>query len=126
MKFLMSHESDFVLITIDEPVLREAHLRDISEKVAHFTSQGRSNFIVDMTELKLMDGRAVSTFVSCRLKAKSGSGDFVLANVSEYVMNLVGITNLVKVFTITKTVEEAQALFQSQLQRVKLKAREDL
>lgn len=110
MQYKYTHDSDVVLITIDEPLQSNAQINDLVEKVQHFTKQGKAKFVVDLGELASIDTRALGTLVSCRLKSKRAGGDFVLVNVPEAIMSLIGITHLIPIFTIAKSVKEGKEL----------------
>lgn len=106
MQFKYKPDSDIVLITIDEPALNDAQTKDLADKVAYFVKTGKPNFIVDLKDIKYLDSRTVGSFVMCRIKAVKERGDFILANVPEQVMNLMGIAHLLPVFTIVESIDE--------------------
>lgn len=114
MQFNLSPSNAIVVIIIDEPILSEVLMRDLTEKVLHFIEQGRAKFILDMSNLKFMNSAGVGAFVSCLLKARRKGGDFVLVNIPEFIMSLLGITHLIPVFTIANSIEEGKATFQGQ------------
>lgn len=113
MQFNLDSWDDTVLIVIDEQILGETLVNDLVEKVIRFIDLGKTNFIVDMTHLKSMNSIGISGFISCLLKARKKGGNFVLVNIPEFIMDLLGITHLLPAFTIAETIEQAKAIFKA-------------
>ena len=105
--------NDFVLVIINEPILEEAHMKDLIDKVAYFIKQGKVKLIIDMTQLKSLDGHVLGILISCLLKARRNGGEIILANIPENINDLLGITHLIPMFIIAKSVEEAKTKFKS-------------
>jgi anti-sigma B factor antagonist len=56
--------------------------------------------VLDLTELTYMDSRGLGTIIRLFVSAKAAGCDLELVNVGERVRQLLGLTNLLSIFTV--------------------------
>ena len=81
----------------------EAIIKEVEEKIAN----GGSAFILDLEKLDYMNSSGLNVFVSILTKARNNGGDVIICSVPEKINQLLIITKLNSVFTVTKSVKEA-------------------
>ncbi len=80
-------------------------LQGIEEQV----STGKNRFILDLSHLDYMNSSGLNVLVNILTKARVAGGEVAIANVSPKVEQLFLITKLHTLFTISESVEKAEA-----------------
>ncbi len=71
---------------------------------------GFQNFILDLSDLKLINSSGIGVFITLLTKARKKEGDVVIVNPSSYIQNLLMITKLNSIFQIFDTNIEASEM----------------
>jgi anti-sigma B factor antagonist len=111
MDFTITQDGIVNIVTLKGSLLADVQTREILDKVSGLVQDGKTNFIVDMNQLKFINSSGLGMLLTCLLKARKNRGDLVLANVPEQVSNLLNITKLSSVFTTVESVEDAKSKF---------------
>ncbi len=77
----------------------------ISDIDRHLTA-GELKIILDLGDLKYINSSGLNVLINILTKARKNGGEAVIANVSAKVRELLVITKLNTVFTVTDTVEK--------------------
>ena len=72
-------------------------------------SKGNLRIVMDLGDLKYINSSGLNVLINILTKARKNGGEAVIANVSAKVRELLVITKLNTVFTVTETVEKALA-----------------
>ncbi len=83
----------------------------IIDDVQKFSEEGQHNFILELSELKYMNSTGLNVLINVLTKSRKNGGELVICGVSKKVQELLLITKLNSVFTVTETTEEAIAKF---------------
>ena len=75
--------------------------------------EGHNKFILELSELKYMNSTGLNILINLLTKTRKNGGDLVISGISKKVKELLIITKLNSVFTVTDTTEEAVARFNS-------------
>jgi len=89
----------------------------IIEEVTCLISEGKNNFVVNLSEVPYVNSIGLSFLISILTRARSAGGEVLIANVSDKIKQILLMTRLQAMFTVTNSVEEAVAHF-SQLTKV--------
>lgn len=85
----------------------ETLLEEISDQVL----DGANHFVIDMTEFKYMNSTGLNVLVHILTKARKSGGEAVICCMPDKIRELLVITKLNTVFTITDTLEGALEQF---------------
>ncbi|HXH18363.1 MAG TPA: STAS domain-containing protein [Chitinophagales bacterium] len=112
--FAHIHERiDYSLITLKGVSFESEQISQINNEVSRLIERGKKNFIVDLSELKIMNSTVSSMLLISLKKARAAGGDLILANVPDLVARQLDIVKLTSVFTIARTTEQAQLKLKS-------------
>jgi len=99
-------QDNIAIVKISDKLLsdyqREGILSPIEEKI----DVGISLFILDLSELKLINSSGLGILITILTKARKAGGEAILTGINEQISKLLVITKLTAVFTTTKTIEE--------------------
>ena len=103
------HEATQVVQVYD--LINELENKVILKEVRQRMSSGFSEFIVDLSELDFMNSVGLNFLISVMTSSKESGALLAVANANTQIVNLLEITKLRKMFTLTQSVEEAFQLF---------------
>lgn len=73
-------------------------------------------FVVDLSEMEYMNSSGLNVLVNILTKVRNAGGEMVICSVSERINELLVITKLNTVFSVTDTFEEAKILVSKSMQ----------
>jgi anti-sigma B factor antagonist len=85
---------------------------DLRNAVHTLLDQGRKKLVLNMEELKYMDSSGVGELVSTYTTVSNRDGQLKVANLSSKILDLLQITQLLQVFDVHTSVDEAVADFE--------------
>jgi len=74
-------------------------------------SQGKAKIVINLGEVDYMNSAALGSLISARKAAKEKGGELKLANLQSFVMEVFKKSQLVQVFNIIDTVDNAVKSF---------------
>ncbi|MSP70254.1 MAG: anti-sigma factor antagonist [Bacteroidetes bacterium] len=74
---------------------------------------GIKNFILELSELKYMNSTGLNVLINVLTKARKNGGELVICGISKKVNELLLITKLNSVFTVSESTDEAILKFNS-------------
>ncbi len=101
------HEHSAIQVVQVNSLFNELENKIILEDVKKRMAQGFNEFIVDLSELNFMNSVGLNFLISMMNNSKASGSYLAVANANEQVINLLEITKLKKMFTLTQSVEEA-------------------
>src|SRR3974377_1839930 len=75
------------------------------QEVNDIISNNHVRFVVDLGELKYLNSSGLTILIQILTKARKAGGEAVIAHVSKRIKDLLVITKLNTIFTITESVE---------------------
>ena len=84
----------------------------LQEQVEAFIEKGQGKFLIDLKDLKHLSSAGVGLFSAIILDLHRHHGHVVFINLSEQVYEILQLTNLLEIFTIASSQEEAIALLE--------------
>jgi anti-sigma B factor antagonist len=77
-----------------------AGVTDILDSQVHPLIPGSKRVILDLTDLATMDSMGLGTIIGLYVSAKSAGCSFEMINIGKRILQLLGFTNLLNVFTV--------------------------
>lgn len=81
----------------------------LREQVAHLLAEGRTDLVVDLTDVSFMDSTGLGLLVGTLKRVRLAGGRLGLVVTSERILKVLRITGLTEVFTIHDTLDAALA-----------------
>jgi anti-sigma B factor antagonist len=81
----------------------------ISDEINSLSENGQNKFILELSEMKYMNSTGLNVLINILTKSRKNGGDLIICGVSKKVQELLLVTKLNSVFTVTETTEEAIA-----------------
>lgn len=106
MDFALDQQGNVTVITLKGSLLADVQTKDILHHVTTMIESGKTQFVVEMKDLKFINSSGLGMLLTCLTKARKAGGDVILANVPEQVSNLLVITKLNSIF---KTADDLKA-----------------
>jgi anti-sigma B factor antagonist len=104
------------VLTLTGNFLCEPDKFRVKEHIAGLLAEGMRKAVVDLTEVKCVNSEGLGTLIMALTSFRKAGGDLRLAHVSEMVYTTLTITQLIKVFRIYKTVDDAVLSYQHEMQ----------
>lgn len=87
--------------------------QELMDLVTRLSEEGQNKIILELSELKYMNSTGLNVLINILTKTRKNGGDLVIAGISSKVHELLLVTKLNSVFTVTDTTEDAVARFNS-------------
>ena len=87
--------------------------QELMELVTRLSEEGQNKIVLELSELKYMNSTGLNVLINILTRTRKNGGDLVIAGISAKVHELLLVTKLNSVFTVTDTTEEAVARFNS-------------
>jgi|ERR1041385_1379463 anti-sigma B factor antagonist len=86
----------------------------LMDAVTKLSEDGQNKFVLELSELKYMNSTGLNVLINILTKSRKNGGDLVICCLSKKVQELLLVTKLNSVFTVTETPQEAVAKFNVQ------------
>ncbi|HEU4719492.1 MAG TPA: STAS domain-containing protein [Bacteroidia bacterium] len=100
-----------VVLSLYGELIDRTQSQDFVSLTESFFEEGKNRFILDLSELRYMNSSGLNLLITLLTRSRKNGGDLILCGISQKVRELLLITKLNSVFTVTDTVEEAAARF---------------
>jgi anti-anti-sigma factor len=102
-------EGEIVLVTlVDRSILDVAVLHQIGEEIGGLIdARPEPRLIVDFSEVELLSSSGLSVLIAIHKKIRAKDGKLCLAGMTTRVHQIFTVTQLDKIFTIHRTIQEA-------------------
>lgn len=110
MAFTFEHEliNGLVYFKLNGDLIEKSQAQELLDQADEFISEDKRKFLIDLEGVKYMNSSGLNALISLLTKARKHGGEAVIANVSPKVKDLLIITRLNTVFTVTDNAEEAK------------------
>jgi anti-sigma B factor antagonist len=113
MEFVTSETPDGRLVIVEGPDRLEANISDDFRKMINrLVDEGKSCLVINMEKTEFMDSSGLGALVSRIAATRASQGDVRLACASPFILNLLKITHLDKVFKCFEDVTSAIKSFE--------------
>ncbi len=109
MHLKVTHSAGVSVVHLEGDFLLEPQQDKLREKIHELVEKGSKNFIIDLTSVKHINSCGLGSLVCAYTSARKVEGNLRLAGVGTAVQELLNITQLVKIFDVFPTLEQALA-----------------
>ena len=107
MEILKREESGIMILSPTGKMTITNQATDIYTEVKELLQDGHSKIIVDMGKISFVDSSGLGQLIAIRSAVQNKKGTLVLAALTPNTEELMKITKLLSVFSITPTIQEA-------------------
>jgi anti-sigma B factor antagonist len=86
---------------------------ELMDLINRLMEEGHTRFVMELSELKYMNSTGLNVLINVLTKSRKNGGDLVISGISRKVQELLVVTKLNSVFTVTDTADEAVARLNS-------------
>ena len=104
-----SEESGIHIIGMWGELVDRAQANKMLEYIEEHLNKKELKYIFDLSELKYMNSSGLNVLISLFTKIRKEGGEMVITNVNKKIQELLIITKLTTLFTVTESKEKALA-----------------
>jgi anti-sigma B factor antagonist len=113
MRFKDKIEDGIGVLTMKGKLLGYPETEDLHGEIKSFLGQKVDKIVIDLNGVSWMNSMGVGSLMRCLTTVRNAGGDLRLARMSEKARSVFVITQLISIFKIFETVNEAVASFKS-------------
>ena len=106
MGLKIEYKEGYVLVTPNEEI-EVYNIAEIKESIFEIVERGNNKMVMNLENVEYIDSSGLGALVTLLKKLRSGNGKLVLVNPKSSVKQILGLTNLDKVFIIKNSMESA-------------------
>lgn len=107
MKFSFEKKDKYTLFKLEDEKLNTINAPKLKSELVILNAGGVRNIILDLGEVSFVDSSGLSAILIGNRLCKNVNGTFAVANLNDYVLKLVKISQLDSILNIFPTIEEA-------------------
>lgn len=111
--YTISDKSSYSLIEMSGNLIDKNQAAPLLEEIQQLADSGRKNFVISMEQFKYLNSNGLNVLVNILTKSRKNGGDTTICCINDKVKELLMITKLNTVFTITEDLPSAIRKFQS-------------
>jgi anti-sigma B factor antagonist len=100
-------EKDINVISFKGQLIEKSQAGSLNEKIDELLEDKQVKYVLDLSELKYMNSSGLNILINILTRTRKAGGEAVIANVSSKINELLIVTRLNTVFTVTDTVDTA-------------------
>ena len=117
MKFSINKEEKYTVLKLDEEKLDTVIAPGLKSEFTNLNAEGTKNIIFDMSSITFIDSSGLSAILVANRLCGSMNGYLILTHVQKQPLHLINISQLMDVFNVIPTVEEAvEAIFMNEIE----------
>jgi anti-sigma B factor antagonist len=107
MHLKVTHGAGVSIVHLEGDFLLEPQQNKLREKIHELVDKGSNNIIIDLTSVKHINSCGLGSLVCAYTTIRRIGGSLRLAGISTAVGELLSMTQLVKIFDISPTLDQA-------------------
>lgn len=107
MKFSFEKKEKYTLFKLEDEKLNTINAPKLKSELVILNAGGVKNIILDLSEVTFVDSSGLSAILIGNRLCKNVEGTFAVANLNDYVLKLLKISQLDSILNIFPTIEEA-------------------
>jgi anti-sigma B factor antagonist len=96
-----------LVVSLEGKVLEEAVLRQLLKDIDARLTEVKGKLIINIEKLDYINSTGINFFIKTLTKARVNNGDMILSGAQGSVLNIVQISKMNEVFTMTENLAEA-------------------
>lgn len=125
MKFSFEKKEKYTLFKLEDEKLNTINAPKLKSELVILNAGGVKNIILDLGEVSFVDSSGLSAILIGNRLCKNVEGTFAVANLNDYVLKLLKISQLDSILNIFPTIEEAVDFIQMEELERGLKENDD-
>ena len=113
MKFKDKIEDGIGILTLKGKLMGYPETDDLYDEIKSFMGQKVNRIVIDLNGVSWMNSMGVGALMRCLTTVRNSEGDVRLARMGEKARNVFVITQLISIFKIFESVEEAVESYKS-------------
>lgn len=109
----LTSKEPVAVISLYGELIDRNQAQELMDLVNRLGEEGQNKIVMELSELKYMNSTGLNVLINVLTKTRKNGGDLIISGLSKKVRELLLITKLNSVFTVTETAEEAVAHFKS-------------
>ncbi|HLG03421.1 MAG TPA: STAS domain-containing protein [Bacteroidia bacterium] len=101
------------IIALNGELIDRQQAQQLLDMTNELIEAGQSRIVMELSELKYMNSTGLNAMINVLTKSRKNGGDLVIAGISRKMQELLLVTKLNAVFTVTGTAEEGVRRFNS-------------
>jgi anti-sigma B factor antagonist len=97
------------VITLTGELIDKNQAEKLIQEVNEMILNNNTRFVIDLSEMKYLNSSGLTILIQILTKARKAGGEAIVANVGKRIRELLVITKLNTVFTVTDSVESGIA-----------------
>lgn len=107
MNFTVTTEHNFTVLTSNVEKLDASNASDLKSELVLLNKKGVNSMVINLSSTKYCDSSGLSAILVANRLCKDTNGKFILCGLQPNVSKMISISQLDKVLTIYKDLEEA-------------------
>ena len=113
--FKLEEEKSIAILYLMGDLMERSDATELVAKVDELISLKKNTFVLNLSELKYMNSTGLNLLISILSKARNHGGEAVVTEVSTKIKELLVVTRLNTVFTITDSNKKAMEMIEKRL-----------
>jgi anti-sigma B factor antagonist len=105
--FRVEPQPGIEIIHLAGELIDKTQATELSEKVTEMLAENKTKIIFDLTDLKYVNSSGLNIMINILSRVRTAGGEVIITNVARRVNELLIITKLNTVFTVTENLQEA-------------------
>ncbi|MBP6414478.1 MAG: STAS domain-containing protein [Bacteroidia bacterium] len=113
--FKLEEDKGIAVIYLMGDLMERSDATELIAKIDELIDLNRNTFVLNLSELKYMNSTGLNLLISILSKARNHGGEVLITEVSAKIKELLVVTKLNTVFTITDTNKKAIEMIEKRL-----------
>ena len=113
LNYTISNKGAYALVELSGNLIDKSQATPLLEEIQSMIDSGTRNFVISMEQFKYLNSNGLNVLVNILTKSRKNGGDTTICCVNSKVKELLVITKLNTVFSITEDLPSAIRQFQS-------------
>lgn len=111
--YKITTKGNYAIIEINGNLIDKTQASPLLDEVQDLINKGTNSFVISMGNFKYLNSNGLNVLVNILTKSRKSGGDTTICNVNDKIKELLIITKLNTVFTITEDLPAAVRQFQN-------------
>jgi anti-sigma B factor antagonist len=105
--FKIQEESGIQIVYFEGELIERTQANDLMTAMQKLIDEKKLKYIFDLNELRYMNSSGLTILINLLTKARKEGGEVIITHVNKKIRELLIITKLTSMFTVTDSVEQA-------------------
>ena len=111
--YKINTKGTYAIVEINGNLIDKTQASPLLDEVQDLINKGTNSFVISMGNFKYLNSNGLNVLVNILTKSRKSGGDTTICNVNDKIKELLIITKLNTVFTITEDLPSAVRQFQN-------------